>query len=142
MRDRLNVSAVCRSALEARVNHFERLTRALVEEDAMERLVARLKVEKQESSGWSYDRGQEGGQSWAIHAAPYDALVEWSQVDPYFLGYADGIPFPHKDEEAAEILRDAREAARYEGRVLDDDAYAQGFLDAVRTVWHEVADRL
>ena len=52
LKDHINVSEICQRALEARIETYERIA-ALSEEDVMEKLVQRLKIQKQESTQWS-----------------------------------------------------------------------------------------
>ena len=143
LKDRVNVSSICQTALEARVETFERIA-ALSEEDIMEKLVQRLRIEKDEGSGWSYKRGGEDGQEWAIDGASYSELVEWTNPDllhairqgQHFL---NGVPFP---ESAEDRHNDAEASAKEAGEAFDHDAYATGFLEAMGEVWLQVRDRI
>lgn len=140
LKDHINVSEICQRALEARVQTYERIA-ALSEEDVMEKLVQRLKIQKQESTQWSTKQGAEDGQHWAISDATYAEIVKWSDRGMLDNPYIDDLPLPDSahDEES---YNDLRELADDCGEVLDDQAYARGFLEAVGEVWLQVENKV
>ena len=106
----------------------------------MEKLVQRLRIEKEEASEWSYQKGGEDGQKWALEDATYSELVDWSSPE-YLANSFNEMPFP-ESEAAVEWRQAALDMAREIGEFFDDDSYARGFLEAVRHVWEEVKDRV
>ena len=136
----LNVSEVCREALEAKVVMYERIQEALSKEDIMEGLIARLKIEKAEASEWSYNEGKDNGENWVIENASYQELVQWGDV-PLYENYINGMPFPDTAE-ASEWYRNAEELASNFDELFDHDAYATGFLKAVHEIWVRVQHQL
>ena len=140
LKDRINVSLICQTALEARVETYERIA-ALSEEDVMEKLVQRLRIEKEQSSEWSYQKGGEDGQKWAIEDATFGELVEWSNSELVRNTFRDGVPFP-ESEEAQGWHQGTEDMARDMGEFFNHDAYAQGFLESVGGVWEQVRNRV
>ena len=124
----------CRNALELKIITHERIEAVMSEQDVMRRLVERLKIQRASSIQWSYSRGREDGLKWAINEADYSALVRLVQgnlsandcVDYYSEEYYDK---PRADAELAL-------------EIYDDDAYLNGFEDAVLEIWEQVKGEL
>jgi len=159
LKGNINISEVCRSALEAKAQTHERIQTALSEGDVMIGLVQRLKIQKAEANDRSYAQGQEDGQTWAIREASYQELgswgagthhyrdpkneYEWNISHTYFDG--DGplyeIPFPEGPTAQAH-LKSTRTAAEDENQVFEILSYHTGFKDAVREIWNQVKGEL
>ena len=142
LRDRLNVSEVCRTALEKTVNTYERIQQTLSTEDRMTRVVERLKLQRQEPLDASYDMGLEHGEAWAIDNASYQQFRTWSfyhhnPIEWYEMG-EESHPFPKDDSSASAY----RQKAATSLVPFEWHWYAVGFLDAVCEVWEQVKGRV
>ena len=159
LKGRLNVSDVCRVALEAKAKTHEAIERALSEEDVMKGLIERLRVQKAEALDRSYAQGREDGQNWAIRDATYEQLDRWGErveryrparnveeADSSYTFSSDGDPlikleFP--EERTAQVYLDSRrDSAGRDNHVLERRVYNLGFLDAVCELWNKVKDEL
>ena len=141
LRDHINISAVCRRALEAKVVTHERVQEALSKEDVMEGLIQRLMAQRREETNWAYDTGSEAGRAWAIEDASYSDLIKWSEVS---LGedHLNDIPFPFENVAAEDLYKKAQGIASNENQFFDHGGYARGFLESVRQVWNGVKDKV
>lgn len=141
LKDRIIVSEICRTALEAKVVTYERVQDALSEEDTMERLVKRLQATRAEESEWSHNLGREHGLSWAMDEASYGDLVQWSNPELLRSNFTNEMPFPDTSD-AMGWYESGQEIARDESQFFDHDAYAKGFLEAAAEVWEKVRGKL
>ena len=156
----VNISEVCRNALEAKAHVHEQIQAALSEEDVMKGLAQRLRIQKAEANDWSHRSGEEDGRIWAIKQATYQELDRWGPVGKTLLRPPrnwweaenliyqedpDGNPFVEDmfpSGTAQECLDARRESAQDEKQVFEYEAYRSGFLDAVREVWRQVKGEL
>ena len=139
LKDLLNMSQVCRDALQARIETYERI-KGNIQNDVAESLVERMRIEKDKSRELSYTQGEEDGEQWATREASYDDLITWANMS----GQADvdGVLFPHDIDAAEERFYDAIEGVSEAGRVLHNDSYSSGFRVAVTPVWDRVEDKV
>ena len=137
LRDRVNVSEICRIALEARVTTYEHVQEALSEEDVMERLIMRLRASREGDAQGSYDRGRTDGYRWAMNEATYGELVfmENSQESLVLASGDQRFPFT---EQIANDLEYAQDKAKENADYFDVDAYTRGYLEAAGEVWRGV----
>ena len=159
LKGRINISEVCRAALDVKAKTHEAITQALSNEDVMNGLVQRLKIQKAEANDRSYAMGQEDGQTWSIREASYQELGSWGPNvthyrDPkteweYNLSssYIDGegplfeIQFPESPTAVAH-LKSRIKAAQDEDQVFEALSYHTGFKDAVREIWDRIKSEL
>jgi hypothetical protein len=141
LKERIIVSEICRTALEAKVVTYERVQNALSEENAMEKLVKRLQATRAKETQWSHSLGRDHGLTWAMVEASYGDLVEWSNAELLRSNFINRVPFP-ETAEAQEWYQSADETARYELQYFDHDAYARGLLEAAAEVWEKVRGKL
>ncbi len=167
VRDRVNVSRVCTTALEREVDMLE--ARPSVAEQKIAQLVERLKGSSQR---W-YDRGHEDGMQWGTEKARRADLQAASDVFRLYDGRQLAQPYLEEkmtedmppglpgltaldDKETPWVLRDlgidseptynsdsdlrARFQAAYAD--VDDAAYLEGWRDALVELWDAVAPAL
>ena len=74
LRQQINLSHICRAALEAKLQTHEQIQIALSEPDLKAGLIKRLKLQKAESDHQSYHSGGDDGLRWAFRQATYAQL--------------------------------------------------------------------
>ena len=136
IKDKLNVSLVCREALERRVASFERAAERQADEVDLDDLISRLREERSEVEGKFDQLGRRNAAAW-LSTASYLELKNVAEnhkattVDRYRLPKA-GFRKMRQDMEEVKAGLDGVHAV----------AYKTAWLDYVRTVWAEVAVRV
>ena len=146
LRDRMNVSEICGRALETRVSAYEAITAALSEEQVMEKLIDRLRLEQQETGAWSREQGIIHGKEFALNYCTVTEFEAWSSDD--FLGSRtwDEVAFLFKrlggrPESAFEWVLHMHEQQQDDVTFVAR-SYLEGFKSAVREVWDSVKDKV
>lgn len=152
----INVSEICRNALESEARTHENIEDALSQEDVMKGLIQRLKLQKASADATGYHQGQEDGQEWGIRQATYKELQYWGPNRTMYRaarnlweaespdGYDDDQNpvvvdvFPTGTAQSRLDVR--RQAAEKANQVFETKAYQLGFLASVREVWTQVQD--
>ena len=158
LKSNINISEICRSALESKAQTHERIQEALSEEDVMKGLVKRLRIQRAEANDLSYHNGQVDGQHWAIREATYQKLQRWGQNTTLYRDASEPWEFDMPDSYdwngdplvvdmfptgTAEKLLDAcRRNMEKDSQVFELRAYQIGFVEAVREVWSQVKEEL
>ena len=146
LRDRVNVSRVCTAALEKELDMIEMQPRPA--DPDVERLLRRL-LSGQER--W-YRRGREDGRAWAVEKATrmeiwrIGANMKQVRAEQLVLAARQPMvpkPFPTAFPRSFP-LDDALKRWQEQDAAADVDevAYMQGWLDAVRELWETVAPAL
>lgn len=161
LKGQMNVSEICRNALESKIQMYEAIEQALSDEDVMRGLVDRLKIQKKEASDRSYSMGEEDGKDWAIKEATYQELGKWGRrntrhyrtaetpweaelpddIDPYTGDPLVEIKFPDS-KTARRHLDTRRKECENENQPFELDLYRYGFMDAVKAIWSKVEGEL
>ena len=136
IKDRINISQLCRESLERRVSAFERAAKNDGSELEIDELVARFQEEIVQEEGRFERLGQENAASWLGTAAyrEFRSVVEArniSDMQKYRLPHA-AFKTMKGDMEKATSTCDSVQAKEYK----------TAWLDFVRTVWTEVAAQL
>lgn len=163
LKGNINISEICRSALDAKARTHEQIQDTLSQEDVMKGLVQRLMIQKSEALDLSNTRGAKNGWDWAIRIANYAELDRWGprrsskllreavySKDWWLMdsGMYEETPdgtllvedeFP---DSALDILASTRIDAQKQGWVFEYAAYKPSFLNAVHEVWDQVKDKL
>ena len=136
IKDNINISKLCREALEQRINAFERAARQEGDVLDLDSLVLRLRQEKEASGVQFEDVGRRNAVAW-LNTVSY---VEFKHVaEASESSNMDKYRLPR--EAFRGMKQDMAEAnAGCEG----DPAvtYKTAWLDHVRSVWAQVVDRL
>lgn len=83
LRDRVNASKVCASALEKELDMVEGAATSTADPGLVNRLVERLQAQQGEVDQW-YQRGRQDGETWLLESATLDELKnieEWAWLD-------------------------------------------------------------
>jgi hypothetical protein len=145
LRDRVNVSKVCATALEKELAMLEGTLTTT--DPKLHRLVTRLQRVQSRRERWD-ERGREDGETWAIEVASQEELREaheewenygeweedWDQIDE---GNLPGVPASFDLEEAVKrwLVEDSEEGPGGGMTVGDKMAYLAGWFDAVGHLW-------
>ena len=133
IKDRINISQVCREALERRAAAFERAAEEQGDDTHLVSLIARLREEKEVVEGKFEELGRRAAAVW-LSTASYAELSETmenqstSEMDKYRL------PRP-----AFRIMRRDMKEAAVSSEGAHAVAYKTAWLDYVRSVWSQVA---
>ena len=138
LKTRINVSEICRTALETRVANHERIGE--FEGDEMEQLIERLRIQKQQAEPVCYSLGAEKGREWAIKEASFDDLVYYTNPGSHARAHGE-LEFPG-DLDTEHYWDDLRQYVDGMGKFYDPDAFKKGFRDAVDDVWNAVKDKI
>jgi len=139
LKDRINVSELCRTALTHRVELYEK---ALAAGDETRRLsiIARLREERRPSIERSREWGHRAGLAWSEHAS-YKAIKDYGALDPY-QRWSNNPPLPEDPPGAPgyinEAWQDAQQQAQAQGLTLDAYHWNLGFLEAATDFWNEI----
>ena len=136
IKDRINISQLCREALERRVSAFERAAKSNGTDLDVDELVTRLQEELVEEEGRFERLGQENAASWLRTAAyrEFQSVAEAqniSDMQKYRLPRAAFKTMKRDMEEATSTCEGAQAKE-----------YKTAWLDSVRTVWMQVAAQL
>jgi hypothetical protein len=145
LRDRVNVSKVCATALEKELAMLEGTLTTM--DPKLQRLVTRLQPVQSRRERWD-ERGREDGETWAIEVASLDELrrahdewdnygeweEDWDQIDE------DNLPEVPASFDLEGALRkwlaEDAEAGQGSGVTVGDKmAYLAGWFDAVGHLW-------
>ena len=145
LRDRVNVSKVCATALEKELAMLEGTLTTL--DPKLQRLVTRLQPVQSRRERWD-ERGREDGETWAIEHASLDELrrahdewdnygeweEDWDQIDESNL---PSLPASFDLDEALRkwLVEDAEVGQEGGMKVGDNRAYLAGWFDAVGHLW-------
>ena len=107
---------------------------------AMGAVIERLKASKAAHEEQQTERGHAAGRRWAKHTAKYEELTRLDKVDPE----DEPINAIHKavDPDAEQEWGEVLEALGASHADLEDDTFAQAFLNGAREVYDEVEDQL
>lgn len=136
VKDRINVSQVCRDALERQIQTLERA--ATVEADTLdlEALIERIRQERLLVEGRFEELGRHNAETWMV-TAPYlelKAVTETNgavQMGRYRLP-SSSFKTMKRDMENEKVTVEGPQAI----------SYKTAWLDQVRTVWTQVLDQL
>ena len=136
IKDNINISKLCREALEQRINAFERAARREGDVLDLDSLVLRLREEKDASGGQFEDVGRQNAVAWlnTVSYVEFKNVVEASDssnMDKYKLPRA---AFRAMKQDMAEANAGCEGAQAV--------AYKTAWLDHVRSVWVQIVDRL
>ena len=131
IRDRINVSEICRSALESRISAYEKTLNELADEEPnFAKMVARIKSEVKDSSASAYERGRTRGLKWALEKANYIDFITWVENDQARIHMAsDGGVLPPTVDEYYVYFN------TYPVSDVVSRAHDRGFYDAAEEVW-------
>jgi hypothetical protein len=137
LKTRINVSEICRTALEARVANYQRIHE--YEGNEMEQLIERLRIQKQQAEQYCYTLGAEKGREWAIKEGNFDDLVFYTS-NTYERD--NGMLKLPGDWDTEHSWDDLTQHVEGMGKFYDRDAFKKGFLDAIADVWDAVKDKI
>lgn len=143
MRDRINVSRVCASALERELRVLEGQTRACdVDESKVGRLVERLRSQQSAKDRW-YRRGLRDGETWAQETASLQDLStfedDWAGLEQIDVADFDPEDLEGWDDELPETFQ-TDELQRQPP--LLRSAYVLGWYAGVHGLWRAARARL
>ena len=136
IKEKINVSQVCREALEARIASFERVADQQDGEVDLDALIARLRAERTVVEGKFEELGRRNAATW-LSTASY--LEFKAVVDNHTPSNMDKYKLPRS---AFRTMRRDMEKARAKLDGPQAVAYKRGWLDCARTVWAEVSDQV
>ena len=136
IKDRINISQLCRESLERRVSAFERAAKTNATELDVDGLVSRFQEEVVQDEGKFERLGQENAASWLSTAAyrEFRSVAEArniSDMQKYRLPRA-----------AFKTMKGDMEEATSTCEGVQAKEYKTAWLDSIRTVWTQVAAQL
>ena len=132
----INVSQLCREALERRIASFERATNGKSEELDLESLVSRLRDEQEIAEGKFEELGRKNALTW-LSNSPFIELRSVAEAPApgnmckYRLPYAAFRVMKHDMDESATSCEGPQAVV-----------YKTAWVDYVKTVWADVVKRL
>ncbi|MFC1836007.1 hypothetical protein ACFL2Q_15020 [Thermodesulfobacteriota bacterium] len=150
-----NLSAVFQQAVEEKLNKREEFEKRLKGDDAMDAIVERLKSEKVKAEQDYKEMGHDDGLNWAKAASYVDLRHAATKFEPYVGGSNQYLFFETLLED--KVLGEYFEEMIREDPLMDElnpdtninnflNEYAElwidGWMEAVRGFWYEVADKL
>ena len=136
VKEKINVSQVCREALERRIDGFERAAILQSEELDIPELTERLREERALVEGKFEAQGRRNAATWVVGAS----YLELKKVGEYHNSFKmERYKLPHAAFRSMKI--DMEEASvSFEG--VHAVAYKTAWLDYIRAVWGQVAEQL
>ena len=136
IKDRVNISQLCRESLERRVSAFERAAKCHGAELDVDALVTRLQEEVAQEEGRFERLGQENAASWLTTAAyrEFRSVAEARNISDMQKYRLPGAAF--------KTMKGDMEEATSTCDGVPAKEYKTAWLDFVRTVWTEVAVQL
>ena len=133
-----NLSKMFQEALTEAIQKKEELQKRFTEEFDISDVVKRLRREKQDLEKRFYNAGRTEGLNWARSARYHDLLYVLRTIDPYQL-ISDPRMNPY-----FETLYQSSELAQYTNpdTVAHEQAFMQGWLQGVKTLWDQVKEEL
>ena len=136
VKESLNVSQVCREALERRVDAFERSATVESEDLDMESLTARLREDRALVEGKFESAGRRNAAGW-LGTAPYLELKTVAEA-----ASNGGMAKYRLPRAAFRTMKRDMDAADVDCEDIHAVAYKTAWLDYVRAVWSQVVDRV
>lgn len=136
-RDVINISEICRDALEGKVSTMERITGALAEGDERQALIERLREGKKKFTEVSVQNGMEDGRKWATEDATFADLMVWAETNAQ---RDSGLLLP--EQVMNSYLQEAEWIAQSNADFFDQNRYVEGFMAGLREVWESVKDEV
>ena len=136
VKEQINVSQVCREALERRVDGFERAAILQAEELDIAELTERLREERALVEGKFEALGRGNAAAWVVGAS-YLELKKVSEDDNSFKMEKYKLP-----RAAFRSMKIDMEEARVDCEGVHAVAYKTAWLDYVRAVWAQVIEQM
>ena len=136
VKDKINVSQVCREALERRITVFERVAANGIGDLDLDGLVGRLREERELVQGKFEDVARGNAVAW-LSTTPY--LEIKSVVEAQIPSSMDSYRLPRQ---AFRTMKQDMQEADVDCDGVHAVVYKTAWLDYVRTVWADIVDLL
>ena len=136
VKDKINVSQVCREALERRILAFERAAANGVGDLDLDELVGRLREERELVQGAFEDVARSNAVAW-LSTSPYLEIKRVVEVQ--LPGSMDSYRLPRA---AFRTMKQDMDDADVSCDGVHSVVYKTAWLDYVKTVWSEIVDLL
>ncbi len=134
--DGINISQLCREALEQRVAAYERAANLNGKDLDLDDLVHRLREERDRFGGKFEQLGKNNAAAW-LSTAPY---LEIQNVATH--NHSDGMHKYKLPRAAFKVMQQDMEEVKLSCDGPQAVAYKTSWLDYVKAVWSEVVDRI
>ena len=136
IKDGINVSQLCREALEHRVAAYERASSRDGQDLDLDALVQRLRAERDLFGGKFEQLGQKNAATW-LATAPYLEIRYIAQDNPH-----SGMPKYKLPPDAFIVMKKDMKELKLSCDGPQAVNYKTAWLDYVKSVWSKVVDRI
>ncbi len=136
IKDGINISQLCREALEQRVAVYERAASRTGNDLDLDALVHRLRGERDLFGGKFEQLGKNNAATW-LAAAPY---LEIQNIAAH--NYSDGMHKYKLPRVAFKVMKQDMQEEKLSCDGTQAVVYKTAWLDYVKAVWSEVVDRI